>query len=73
MVKILRLKFPCEVKQVSPTEVNVEMAVMGATILCHDAMQYIAPDLSAEEQDKLADDITLYAIAEGFKRSIRIS
>lgn len=73
-VRIMTLRFPCDVHQVDDKTVEVEMRPMiGGTILNHDAMDRLAPDLSGAEQEQLRDDIERYAVAEGFRRSIRIS
>lgn len=68
----LRIQFPCDIKQVNPNEVEVDCKLRPGSLLTPDAIEQVAPDLSATEQDKLHDDITMFAIGEGIKRSLRV-
>lgn len=69
----LVISFPCDVKQISSTTVEIQVKSLDFPVLTQDVIEALAPDLSAEQQDRLGEDICEFAQAEAIRRSLRVS
>ena len=66
----ISIKFPCKVQQFGPNEIVIEAKPFNGPIFAEGSIETIAAELSADEQDKLADDCASFLISEAIKRSL---
>ncbi len=70
----LALSFPTPIKQIGPNTIEVQVKPFdGPFFYSEKTIPSLAPALSEAEQDRLAEDILLYAQSEAIRRAIRVS